>query len=191
MDQDPQNPLRTADTGVTPLGGAPAQPLQPAIGVNVNAELVADVIAATNLVPADKLALVRGRAAQGRTFPQALVDEGVASAEGIARMLAARHQLPLVDLAFSGVNPDAARTVPLHVLERILALPYALENGVLRVAVADPQNIHGIDELRLATKHQLELGVGSREEILKHIRRLARESEAFGARAAVDEELEI
>ena len=35
--------------------------------VNETAELVADLIAATALLPADKLALVRGRATQGGT----------------------------------------------------------------------------------------------------------------------------
>ena len=61
---------------------------------------------------------------------------------------------------------------------------------MLHVAVADPANLHGIDELRLATRHPLELGVASREDILGAIRKLVRASEAFGARAAVDDEEE-
>src|SRR5262249_42557959 len=69
------------------------------------------------------------------------------------------------------------------------AIPYALDSGTLRVAIADPGNIQGIDELRLATRYPLELAVASREDILAEIRRLARASEAFGARAAVEEEL--
>ena len=55
--------------------------------VNETAELVADLIAATALLPADKLALVRGRAGQSGSIAQALVDEGIASGEGIALML--------------------------------------------------------------------------------------------------------
>jgi type IV pilus assembly protein PilB len=169
--------------------GAPAAP-PPAggFGVNALAELVADLLAATGLVPDDKLALVRGRAGQSGSIAQAIVDEGVASSEGIARMLAARHQLPLVDLPTAGVDDEAAKVVPLHVLERIVAIPYAIENGYLRVAVADPANIHGIDELRLATRYPLELAVAPREDILGEIRRLVRASEAFGARAILEEE---
>ena len=48
---------------------------------NESAELVADLIGATGLIPADRLALVRGRAARG-SFSEALVDEGLASSEG-------------------------------------------------------------------------------------------------------------
>src|SRR5947209_1531606 len=88
-----------------------------------------------------------------------------------------------------GVN-ELAELVPLHVLERIAALPWALRGDVLHVAVADPANLHGIDELRLATRHPIELGVASREDILAGIRRLVRASEAFGARAAIEEEQE-
>src|ERR671933_1075624 len=169
--------------------GAPAAP-PPAGGPGVNelAELVADLLAATGLVPADKLALVRGRAGSSGSIAQAIVDEGVASGEGIARMLAARHQLPLVDLPLTGVDPEAARVLPLHVLERVVAVPYAIENGYLRIAVADPANIHGIDELRLATRYPLEVAVAPRDDILAEIRRLVRASEAFGARSLVEEE---
>jgi type IV pilus assembly protein PilB len=156
--------------------------------VNELAELVADLLETTGLIPADKLAQVRGRAKQGTAFSQAVLDEGVASPEGIARTLASRFQVPFVDLPLIGVKDEAVRDFPLHVLERIDAVPYALEGNVLRVAVADPGNVQAMDELRLATKHQLEIGVASREDIQTEVRRLIRASEAFGARAVLDEE---
>ena len=156
------------------------------MSVNVTTELVVDLLAATGLVPADKLALVRSRAASG-SITQAMVDEGVASGEGIARTLAVRHQVPLVDLALAGVDKEAAQAVPLHVLERVVAVPYALENGTLRIAIADPGNIHGIDELRLATRYPIDVGVASRDDVLAEIKRMVRASEAFGARAVLEE----
>ena len=171
--------------------GQAGEPLSTPYGVNESVELVIDLLAATKLVPEDKLALARGRAQQTRSLAAALVEEGVASSEGIAKMLAARHQLPLVDLAAEGVDVEAARELPLHVLERIGAIPFAFKDGRLHVAVSDPANLHGLDELRLATRHPLELGVSSREDILGAIRKLVRASEAYGARAAVDEEEEL
>ncbi|MDQ5822128.1 MAG: GspE/PulE family protein, partial [Actinomycetota bacterium] len=102
--------------------------------------------------------------------------------------LAARHQLPLVDLAVVAVEDEAGKHIALHVLERVIAIPYAIADGQLHVAVADPANIHGIDELRLATRLPLSLAVAARDDILVEIRRLSRASEAFGARAVLDEE---
>jgi type IV pilus assembly protein PilB len=176
-------PGSATSPGGAGIGGTPPP-------INALAELVADLIAATGLVPEDKLALVRGSAGMG-SFAHALVEQNVASSEGLARTLAARYQMPLVDLALTGVADEASGEIALHVLERLIAMPYAIEDGTLKVAVADPGNIHAIDELRLATRYPLEIGVAAREDILAEIRRLARASEAFGARAAVEEELTL
>jgi type IV pilus assembly protein PilB len=186
MDQQRPAQLRTVaddEGGVEET----ASPLQPAFPVNALAELVADVIEATGLVPADRLAFVREKARTG-AFAQALVDEGLAEGATIARMLASKHNLPFVDLVETGISGDAAQAIPLHVLERLVAVPYAVEDGRLRVALADPANVHAIDELRLATRFQLELGVASREDIETEVRRLARAAEAFGARAVIEDE---
>jgi type IV pilus assembly protein PilB len=177
--------LRTTE----PRVGEASRPLEPEGRINPRAELLVDLLAATQLVPADKLALVGGRAREG-SVAHALVEEGVASSDGIARVLAARHHLPLVDLGETAIDAEAERLVAPHVLERVVALPYALEDGRLRVAVADPQNIHGIDELRLATRYPLELGVAARDDILAEIRRLQRASEA-GARALIAEQAQL
>src|SRR5436189_5082683 len=177
------SPSQAASPNETRLGeGAPP--------INELAELVADLIAATGLVPQDKLALVRGAAGPG-SLAQALVDQDVASGEGIARTLAARYHMPLVDLPLTGVVDKAASEIPLHVLERVVAIPYALKDGVLSIAISDPGNIQAIDELRIVTRYQVDVAVASKEDILTEIRRLQRASEAFGARAAVEEEFAL
>jgi type IV pilus assembly protein PilB len=168
------------------VGGEPT----PGATANATAALVADVLAQTGLLDAEKLELVRLRA-NGGSIAQALIDEGLASGEGVARVLATRHRLPLLDLSVTGIDSEAATSVPLHVLERVVAIPYALEGGQLRVAVAEPQDIRGIDELRLATRYPLELGVAAREDIVTEIRRLVRASEAFGARAVLEDEFQV
>ena len=168
--------------------GAAAQ-LQGAFEVNPLAELVADVIEATGILAPDKIAFVRDRARTG-SFAQALVEEGLAQGESIARSFALRHNLTVVDIVTTGVSPEAAETIPLHVLERVCAIPYAIDGEKLLIAVADPQNVHAIDELRLATKYHLEIAVATRDDIEVEIRRLSRAAEAFGARAMFEEEEE-
>ncbi len=189
MDIERPPSLRTVGSppaGATPQSGALFGSPPP---INALAELVADLLASTGLVPADKLALVRGGVSPGGSFAQALIEQEVATSEGVARTLAVRYQMPLVELALTGVDAEATGQVPLHVLERVVALPYALEDGKLKVALADPGNIQAIDELRIASTYPLELAVASREEILIEIKRLVRASEAFGARAMVEDEL--
>ena len=168
---------------------ASASPLEAAFDVNPLAELVADVVEATGILAPDKLAFVRERARSG-SFAQALVDEGLAQGSSIARSIAAHHNLELVDIVELGVSPEAAELIPLHVLERVSAIPYAIQGDKLLIAVSDPQNVHGIDELRLATRYQLELAVASKDDIDTEIRKMARAAEAFGARAMLDEDSE-
>ena len=161
-------------------------PLRPAFPVNEVAELVADVIEQTGLLSPADVTLARASAKTG-SFAQALVDEGLAAPERVASALSARFGLPVVDLLEAGVSADAAKEIPLHVLERIVAIPYQIEGGILRIAIADPQNVNAVDELKLATRLQIELAVGSKEDILHEVKRLARAAEAFGARSMIDE----
>ena len=189
---DPERPpmLRTVSGAqVAAEEGAAAQ-LQGAFEVNPLAELVADVVEATGLLAADKIAFVRDRSRTG-SFAQALVEEGLAEGESIARSFAVRHNLPVVDIVEKGVSPEAAELIPLHVLERVRAIPYAIEGDKLLIAVSDPQNVQALDELRLATRYQLEIAVATREDIEVEIRRLSRAAEAFGARAMFDDDEEF
>lgn len=164
---------------------APGQPFA-TLGAADTADLVLEILERTELLGEDELARLRARTAEGAAVTQAIVEEDLAPADGLARMLAVRHHLPLVDLPSVGVQLDAAQTIPLATLERARAIPYALVEDVLKVAVADPGDLHAIDALRLATRHQLELGVASREDIAAELRRLARAAEATVV--ALDEE---
>ena len=179
--------LRTPAAEETGTSGGGS--LRPAFPVNEVSELVADVVEQTGLLSPADVTLARS-AAKTSSFAQALVDEGLAAPERVASALSTRFAMPVVDLIDTGVSADAAQEIPLHVLERLVAIPYSIENGVLRVAVADPQNVNAIDELKLATRLQIELGVASKDDILHEVKRLARAAEAFGARAMLEVEEE-
>ena len=104
--------------------------------------------------------------------------------------LAEFYGLPLIDLRVERVQPDAAQSVPLHVLTRIRALPYRIEDGRLKIAVADPANIQLTDELRIVSPYPIDLGVAAAADIDAELHRLAHgnepksRAEMFGADAA-------
>ncbi|MEP6892509.1 MAG: ATPase, T2SS/T4P/T4SS family, partial [Gaiellaceae bacterium] len=155
-------------------------------GFSTVADLVAELIALTELVPADRLAAARGRAGTG-SLAQALADEGVAQADGIAAALARRYDLPFIELGGSALPMDATGAIPYATLQRAEAIPVALVGDRLRVAVADPRNIHAIDELRLSTRYGLDLVVATRDDILHEIEKLARNAELNETQSAMDE----
>ena len=186
MNFEPSGPLRTSvnlDEVADAQGAASGES---AGGFETVADLVADLLAITDLAPRDRLAAARGRAGAG-SIAEALRDEGLATQSGIAQSLARRNDLPFVDLIEERPSPSATELIPVRTLQRAVAVPVSLSNDRLRVAVADPGNIHGIDELRLATRHQIDLVVASREEILEELERVARQTELLETQSALDD----
>ena len=178
-------PLRTSINLGKHAGSTPPTPEELG-GFETMADMVADLVAATELLPRDRLASARGRAGTG-SLAQALQAEGCAELEGIARSLARRFALPYIDLAEDRVSATAAELIPLKTLQRVVAVPVARTDDRLRIAVADPGNVHGIDELRLASRYTLDIGVASREEILSELERLGRQTEMLETQSALDD----
>ena len=128
-------PKATRATAAEDMGVSDAvEEVETELDSNESLCLTVELLSATKLVPEDRLALVRGRAEQTGSLGTALVEEGVASGDGIARMLALHHQMAHVDLATlvrmvtarrCRIDLDAAKLFPLHVLERVTAVPYA------------------------------------------------------------------
>jgi type IV pilus assembly protein PilB len=174
-----------AERGVTP------QPL-PGAGIAPNrlSELLADLLETTGLIAPDRLAQARARTGSG-SLAQGIADEGLAPASGIARAAAARHHLPFVDLQSEVIERQAVEAIPAHVLERAGALPYKIVGNVLKIVVADPSDVHRVDELRLATRYTLDIGVAPREDIELELRKIARASEVWERAALVEDELEV
>jgi type IV pilus assembly protein PilB len=143
-------------------------------------DLVSEVIRESGLLTPDKVDKVRRRA-DGGSFSDALVQEGFASSLGVARSLAEQYHLPLVDLAIAGVDAGAAKLIPLPVLERVCAIPFASDGSTLKVAITNPQDVRGLDELKFATRLNVVFHVAARSDVLTELRRLARAAEAMNA----------
>ena len=150
------------------------------------ADLVADLIGPLEVVPRDRLAAAKARAGVG-SLAEALVDEGHAQSEGVARSLARRHGLPYIDLEEERPTGDALEQIPPRTLKRVTAIPVSLRDGRLLVALADPANILAVDELRLATRHHLDLAIAGRDEILAELERLERSAEVYDTQSAIDD----
>jgi type IV pilus assembly protein PilB len=181
MDVENERDLRLVDgeepeeNGEAPSGG-PAAGAAP----GGHSDLVAEIIRETGLLADEKVETVRKTAGVG-SFSGALIDEGLASALGVARRLAEQYQLPLVDLAVAGVDTEAAKTIALPVLERVCAIPFASDGTRLKVAITNPQDVRGLDELRLATRQSVEFFVAAKNDVITEIRRLSRAAEAMSA----------
>jgi type IV pilus assembly protein PilB len=168
-----------------------ARPLAGARKINELVELLGDLIEATGLVTADKLAQARSDAGASGSLIAALTEKGVIPTARVAEVRASHFHLPLISLSDEKISPDAVASIPIHVLERVVALPYKLSDNRLFVAIADPSDVTGVDELKLATQHHVELGVASSEEILEELQGLQRANETLHAQSAALEDVEV
>src|SRR5689334_17933714 len=91
-------PLRTSTSLGDQLRSSADAEVVAAAGFDTPADFVAELVAATGLLPSDRVASARGRAGTG-SFAESLRDEGVVAAVDVARSLARRYDLPFVDLA--------------------------------------------------------------------------------------------
>ena len=168
-----------------------ARPLAGARKINELVELLGDLLEATGLVTPDKLSEARSGAGASGSLVAELSENGVISPTRVAEVQASHFHLPLISLGDEKISPDAVASIPIHVLERVVALPYKLSGERLQVAIADPSDVSGVDELKLATRYQIELGVASRDEILNELQARQRASETRHAQSAALEDVEV
>jgi type IV pilus assembly protein PilB len=113
---------------------------------------------------------------------------GRAAGIAVARQIAERFDLPLIDLRALGVVRDAAGAIEPRTLVRASAVPYAFDGERLLVAIADPADVQSVDELRIATRREIVLAVAPREDIELELRNLERQLEATRRNVVAEDE---
>lgn len=92
----------------------------------------------------------------GRRFGQAIVDLGYVSEGQVADVLARHYNLQRVELDKVHVEKDVLALIPEEMMQLYEVFPLAVVDGVLRVAMVDPQNIQALDDLRRIARREIE-----------------------------------
>jgi len=110
---------------------------------------------------------------------QTLVSEGVLSEEELAKALAEQYGLPYEPLTDFRVDQQFYESISVKLMQRHPFVPMGERAGVLTIAIADPQNVLGLDELELLIGKPLERVVSSRSAILSALERSEGSSQAL------------
>jgi len=108
-----------------------------------------------------------------------LLGEGALSEEQLARALAIQFTLPFDPLLDFRVEPSFYERMSVKLMQRHPFVPIAEAQGRLRVAVPDPQDLLGLDELELLLGRELELVVSPKSAILTALERSEGSSQAL------------
>jgi len=108
-----------------------------------------------------------------------LVSEGILSDEQLARALAVQFSLPFDPLTDFRVNPSFYERLSVKLMQRHPFVPMSEQHGRLTVAIPDPQNLLGLDELELLLGRELDLVVSPKSAILTALERSEGSSQAL------------
>ena len=91
------------------------------------------------------------RGAQHRRIGEILVSLRFLTEPNLLRALSTQLDCPLIDLVQEPPDPEAVEMVPSEFALRHQLIPLRRRNGHLSVAMADPIDVHAIDDMRLLT----------------------------------------
>jgi type IV pilus assembly protein PilB len=119
-----------------------------------------------------------------------LLDHGIVAKADLASALEETSGIPYLDCTDVTPTPEVLRLIPQAMAERLLALPIRIEQERLVVAMASPQNLTALDELRFKSGREISPRQSFRSEIQAAIancyRGDNRESETLAASRTQD-----
>ena len=141
---------------------------------------LADVLIRQGILPKQTLDQLLSRLG-GTTagLGQTLVSEGILSEEQLSRALAAQFDLPCDLLTEFRVDQSFYDSMSVKLMQRHPFIPIVEHKGRLTIAIPDPQNLLGLDELELLLGRPLNLVVSPRSAILTALERSEGSSQAL------------
>ena len=112
-------------------------------------------------------------ARSGSTVAQVLVDKGAISEEQLARATAERYGIAYIDLENYEVDSSAAAMIKPSAAKRYQAVPVGFVGGGLLVAMADPADALGVNDIAVMTKLEVQPAVAPRPALEALLNRLA------------------
>jgi type IV pilus assembly protein PilB len=150
------------ETAVPPR---PASP-QPSL---VERKLLTHLASRGLLGPAGEAKALAVQKSDALALPDALAKAGVLTREALLPALGEVLGVPEVDLTRTYGDPMVLDAIPKDVAYKMEALPLYLIEKQLTVAVADPDNLAKLDELRFVTGKEILPVVALREDLRKQI----------------------
>ena len=101
----------------------------------------------------------------GTVIGQVAVRMGLVTQAQVTEALAEQWGMPIINLEETNIQPNVLEIVPQTMAEMYHVMPISLKNGVLTVAMADPQNIGALDDLKNFLGHEIRGAVSSGPDV--------------------------
>jgi type IV pilus assembly protein PilB len=129
-----------------------------------------DILLETGRITKSQFELAsREKGRTGARFGEICERLGFISHEEVLEFVGKQWEAPYLDFSRQPVDADAVKLVPEDVARAAKLIPVELKDGVLTVAMAKPNDINAIDQLREITDLTIEPRIADEETILSYI----------------------
>ncbi len=104
--------------------------------------------------------------ATGSPLGRVLVDLGYATQGGILSVMAKQIGIPYIDFSVTSPDANAIAVVPKDLATRYTLMPVEIVDDELVVAMADPQNVLALDDLRIITGYEIKPAISTKDDIV-------------------------
>ncbi|MFA5074460.1 MAG: ATPase, T2SS/T4P/T4SS family [Nitrospirota bacterium] len=120
---------------------------------------------------------------RGGKIGEILVDLGFINEHSLATFLGRQLHIPFIEIEKQLVDQESMKMIPPDMARRLTAIPLYRDNENLMVAMADPLNIFGLDDIKKASGRDIRLMVATRSDIQRAIDRYYGMSQTIEAAA--------
>jgi hypothetical protein len=136
-------------------------------------DFLSDVIVELGFAQRETVEQAVREARAGTTVSRVLVESGAVTEDQLARATAERYGLDHIDLEAFTVEAAAANMIKPAAARRYLAVPVGFEpSGALIVAVSDPADVLGLNDIAVMTKLDVVAAVAARNALEELVERL-------------------
>lgn len=132
---------------------------------------------------------------RGKRFGAILIELGFVTEKQMLEALAARLDLKKVEIDRLIVESAAVERIPRQLAEKYLILGVALQNEKLTIAVNDPLDLYGLEDIRQTTGCELSLLLSEKEPLTRaiqyHYADIGAKQASRQANASIEEAVEV
>lgn len=146
---------------------------------------IGDILKNAGIITESQLqeALAKQSVDKSKRLGAILVEYGYVTEKELLQALSSRLEIPIISLNDQVVDLKAVDKIPQNIALKYQMIPIQQKNGRILIAVNDPLDFYGIEDIRLITNMPIEIVLAERSTILQSISKAYSEIEAKKAAA--------
>ncbi|MCZ2259819.1 GspE/PulE family protein [Sporosarcina sp. G11-34] len=132
---------------------------------------IGDLLIEANYINNDQLLDALKNKSRDEKIGDYLINQQLITEQQLIQVLELQLGIPLIHLGQNSIEPELIQLVPKELAKRANIMPVKIEGNKLLVAMADPMDYFTIEELRMATGYQIEVGIAAKDDVFRAITR--------------------